>query len=108
MLGRRSLTEREEAFWHLVDASHAHDTDRRRSLVDAATRTLGPDGFYNALSVIALFNFYNKFVDVGGVAELTQAGYEASAVRLAQHGYAAPPRVASAGHSGTAKPPASS
>ena len=92
MLARRSLTDREQAFWQLVDASQLHDTNERRPLVDAAADTLGPDDFYNALSVIALFNFYNTFVDVGGVAELTQAGYDASAVRLAQHGYAAPPR----------------
>ena len=92
MLSRRSLTDREQAFWHLVDASHLHDENDRRTLVDAAAGTLGPDGFYNALSVVALFNFYNKFVDVGGVAELTQAGYDASGVRLAEHGYAPPPR----------------
>ncbi len=92
MLARRSLTEREQAFWRLVEASHLHDPSERSALVDAAAKTLGPDEFYNALSVIALFNFYNKFVDVGGVAELTQAGYDASGVRLSQHGYAAPSR----------------
>jgi hypothetical protein len=92
VLERRSLSDRELAFWRLVDASHLHATDERGALVDAAAKSLGPDDFYNALSVIALFNFYNKFVDVGGVAELTQAGYEASGVRLAQHGYAPPPR----------------
>jgi hypothetical protein len=42
--------------------------------------------------VVALFNFYNKFVDVAGVAELSEAGYDASGVRLAQHGYAPPPK----------------
>jgi hypothetical protein len=91
-LARRSLTAREVAFWYLVDASHLHDGEERHPLVDAAAQTLGPDEFYNALSVIALFNFYNTFVDVGGVAELTQAGYDASGVRLSQHGYAPPPR----------------
>ncbi len=92
MLARSALTAREEAFWQLVDASHLHDTQDRQALVEAAATVLGADHFYNALSVIALFNFYNKFVDVGGVAELTQAGYDASGVRLSQHGYAPPPR----------------
>lgn len=92
MLERRALTDREQAFWLLVDASHLHDADERHALVDAAAKTLGPDHFYNALSVIALFNFYNKFVDVGGVAELTQPGYDASGVRLSQYGYAPPAR----------------
>lgn len=90
VLARQSLTEREVAFWQLVDASHLHDEQERQPVVEAAAAVLGPDDFYNALSVIALFNFYNKFVDVGGVAELTQAGYDASGVRLSQHGYAAP------------------
>jgi len=40
--------------------------------------------------VIALFNFYNKFVDLNGVAELTAEGYQASGVRLSTHGYAPP------------------
>lgn len=92
VLDRRSLTDREQAFWCLVDASHLHDTEDRRTLVDAAVQSLGADDFYNALSVIALFNFYNKFVDVAGVAELPQAGYDASGVRLAEHGYAPPPQ----------------
>ena len=92
MLARQALTAREEAFWQLVDASHLHATQDRQTLVEAATKVLGPDDFYNALSVIALFNFYNRFVDVGGVAELTQAGYDASGVRLSQHGYGPPLR----------------
>lgn len=40
--------------------------------------------------MIALFNFYNKFVDVNGVDDLTPAGYEASGVRLSTMGYAPP------------------
>lgn len=40
--------------------------------------------------MIALFNFYNTFVDVNGVDELTPDGYEASGVRLSTHGYAPP------------------
>jgi hypothetical protein len=91
-MARRALTEREQAFWRLVDASHLHDEDARRGLVEAAAASLGPDHFYNALSVVSLFNFYNKFVDVAGVAELTPDGYRESGVRLAQHGYAPPPR----------------
>ena len=92
MLDRRSLSDREQAFWQLVDASHLHVTGERGALVDAAARPLGADHFYNALTVIALFNFYNKFVDVGGVAELTEAEYDASGVRLSRQGYAPPPR----------------
>src|SRR5258708_40174630 len=94
MLARRSLTEREQAFWRLVEASHLHDPSERSALVDAAAKTLGPDEFYNALSVIALFNFYNKFVDVGGGAELTHAGNDTSGGCLSHHRQASPSRFA--------------
>jgi hypothetical protein len=40
--------------------------------------------------VIALFNFYNTFVDLTGVDELTVQGYEASGIRLSTVGYAPP------------------
>lgn len=56
----------------------------------AAARTLGADEVYHANTVIALFNFYNTFVDVNGVDELTPEGYEASGVRLKTMGYAPP------------------
>jgi AhpD family alkylhydroperoxidase len=87
VLHRQSLTDREHAFWCLVDASHRRSTGDRRTLVDAAVQPLGADGFYHALSVIALFNFFNTFVDVAGVAELTPEGYDASGARVAEHGY---------------------
>ena len=58
--------------------------------MESAARTLGADEIYHASSVIALFNFYNTFVDVNGVDELTPDGYEASGVRLSTHGYAPP------------------
>jgi len=41
--------------------------------------------------VIALFNVYNKFVDLNGVDELTAEGYAASGVRLSTMGYGPPP-----------------
>lgn len=62
----------------------------RKQRVDSAARILSADEIYHASSVIALFNFYNTFVDVNGVDELTPEGYEASGVRLREHGYAPP------------------
>ncbi len=42
---------------------------------------------YDALTVCALFNFYNLWVDATGVAELSEEGYAASGRRLASQGY---------------------
>jgi hypothetical protein len=53
---------------------------------------LSPDEIYLATMVIALFNFYNSFVDLHGVDELSAEGYTASGVRLSTVGYAPPAR----------------
>lgn len=71
-------------------ASHLHDTSERRELVESAAGALTVDEVYHANAVIALFNFYNKLVDLNGVDELTPEGYEASGVRLSTMGYAPP------------------
>lgn len=39
----------------------------------------------------SLFNFYNAFVDVNGVNQLSDEGYDASGKRLATQGYAPVP-----------------
>ncbi len=89
-LAGESLSDREQAFHALVRASHVHDEGERRVLVLSASNTLSAEEVYHANAVISLFNFYNKFVDLNGVAELTPEGYEASGVRLSQHGYGPP------------------
>ena len=79
----------------MIDASHERDEPSRRALVLRAAETLTPDEVYLASMVIGLFNFYNTFVDLTGVDELSVQGYEASGVRLSTVGYAppsAPPR----------------
>ncbi len=90
MLARRALTPRETAFWILVDASNDRTEEGRRSASERAGATLSPDEMYLASMVISLFNFYNTFVDLNGVDELTPQGYEASGVRLSTQGYCPP------------------
>lgn len=75
----------------LVDASFNRVAAERRELVLHAAEVLTPDEIYLANMVIALFNFYNAFVDVNGVDELNAAGYDASGKRLATQGYAPVP-----------------
>ena len=84
----KDLTNREQAFHLLVDASHNVQADTRRLLVQRAAQTLAVDEVYLANTVIALFNFYNKWADLNGVELLTPEGYAMSGKRLAQHGYA--------------------
>lgn len=42
---------------------------------------------FDAISVCALFNFYNRWVDGAGVASMSEAGYRASVRRIARSGY---------------------
>jgi hypothetical protein len=92
VLERRDLTRREEALWGLVHSSCDNDLARRHQIALAATAVLTPDEVYLATMVIALFQFYNAFVDLNGVEPLSPEGYEASGVRLSTQGYAPPPR----------------
>jgi hypothetical protein len=59
-----------------------------------AAESLTPDEMYLASMVIALFNFYNTFVDLNGVDELSAEMYDASGLRLSTVGYAPPPQAA--------------
>jgi hypothetical protein len=61
----------------------------------AAAKAAGwtDEALYDAITVCALFNFYNVWVDATGVQAMPPPMYEASGKRLAQHGYAPPPAV---------------
>ena len=58
------------------------------------------EAIYDAISVCALFNFYNRWCDAAGVQDMPAAGYHASGHRLATEGYAGPPAEASGGSGG--------
>jgi hypothetical protein len=91
-LNERDLTERERCLWLLVKASNERDESVRRTAMQCVAATLTADEIYLATMVIALFNFYNAFVDLHGVDELSAEGYAASGVRLSTAGYAPPAR----------------
>jgi uncharacterized peroxidase-related enzyme len=46
------------------------------------------EAVYDAVTVCALFNFYNRWVEGSGVQDMPQEGYEASGERMARQGYA--------------------
>ena len=73
--------------------------------VNRASNTIGPDdirtavaagwteeALYDAITVCALFNFYNTWIDATGVADMPPELYDMSGQRLASRGYVpAPP-----------------
>ena len=46
------------------------------------------EAIYDAITVCALFNFYNIWIDATGVSDMSALGYEMSGHRLATAGYA--------------------
>lgn len=49
------------------------------------------EAIYDAITVCALFQFYNNWIDATGVSDMPAIGYEASGHRLATEGYARTP-----------------
>lgn len=45
------------------------------------------DAIYYAITVCALFNFYNRWIDAAGVREMSEEAHRQYAARTAQHGY---------------------
>jgi alkylhydroperoxidase family enzyme len=45
------------------------------------------DAIYFAITVCALFNFYNRWVDASGVHALSEEGHRQGGKRTAAHGY---------------------
>jgi hypothetical protein len=45
------------------------------------------EAIYYAITVCALFNFYNRWVDASGVHPMNDAAHAAGAKRSAMHGY---------------------
>ncbi len=45
------------------------------------------DAIYDAVTVCALFNFYNRWCDAMGARDMPAAAFEMSGKRMAEHGY---------------------
>ena len=46
------------------------------------------DALYDAITVCALFQFYNTWIDAAGVSDMPDSAYDMSGKRLAEKGYA--------------------
>ena len=69
----------------------------QRAIADCRRAGWSAAAVYHAITVIALFNFYNAWVDAAGVEPLTPEGYAQSGERLHQRGYCIGAEIAGAG-----------
>ena len=56
------------------------------------------EAIYNAVSVCAIFNFYNRWIDATGVQDMPAQGYQMSGHRLATEGYVRQEEKGASGH----------
>lgn len=83
-----ALPEPEKALLRFV-----HKVNRQCTAVDAAdiaqlhAHGFSDEAIYDAITVCALFNFYNRWIDGSGVSDLPETAYAQSGQRLAREGY---------------------
>lgn len=63
---------------------------RREDVAEVVGAGWSEEAVYDAVTVCALFQFYNAWIDGTGVHDMPAAAYEASAKRMAANGYAPP------------------
>jgi hypothetical protein len=96
-LDNAPISEKDRALYAFIKKMVHDSTSIAQQDVDVA-RTAGwsDEALYDAITVCALFQFYNNWIDATGVADMPALGYELSGHRLATQGYASDPSSASA------------
>ena len=83
-----ALDEKHKALFRFVDKVN-HDSPRITAEDMMPLRALGWDdeAIYFAITVCALFNFYNRWIDASGVHALSEEAHRVGGKRTAAHGY---------------------
>lgn len=85
------ISAREKALFAFLEKMNRESPRLAQADVDRV-KAAGWDeeALYDAITVCALFNFYNKWVDATGVCDMPAPAYAASGERLARFGYVPP------------------
>jgi alkylhydroperoxidase family enzyme len=83
------ISEQERALFQFLDRLNRESNQLCQEDIDSVkAHGWSDEALYDAITVCALFNFYNKWIDATGVSDLPAAAYEASGKRMAERGYA--------------------
>lgn len=84
-----ALDERHKALFRFIDLVNHNSSRITVEDVDAA-RAAGwsDEALYFALTVCALFNFYNRWIDATGVHAMSDEAHHQGGKRMAVQGYA--------------------
>ena len=82
------LDDKHKALFMFLDKVN-RDSPRITANDTARLREIGwtDEALYFAISVCALFNFYNRWIDATGVHPMSGEAHRAGAKRMAEHGY---------------------
>jgi uncharacterized peroxidase-related enzyme len=90
-VGSAPITDAEKALLAFVDTLNERPAQIGQPDIDRLKAVgLSDEAIYDAISVCALFNFYNRWIDGTGVRGMTTELYHRNGQRLAQIGYAVP------------------
>jgi alkylhydroperoxidase family enzyme len=87
-LDAAQISEKDRALYAFV-RKMVHDSLSIGEADVAAAKAAGwtDEALYDAITVVALFQFYNAWIDATGVRDMPALGYEMSGQRLATQGY---------------------
>ena len=83
------ISEKDRALYAFVKEVNADSVATTPKDIEALRKVGWTDeAIYDAITVCALFNSYNVWIDATGVSDMPTIGYEMSGHRLATEGYA--------------------
>ena len=87
-LEKAEVSEKDRALYRAIGIMTAQRDEVNQELYDSLLSAGWSTGaIYEALTVCALFNFFNAWVDGLGVQDMEEEDYRASGMRLARGGY---------------------
>ena len=82
------IDDRDKALFAFIEKMNEQSNLVRREDIDRLTAAgWSEEAIYDAITVCALFKFYNAWIDATGVHDLPAGAYEMSGKRMAAEGY---------------------
>lgn len=85
------ISEQDKALFAFIERMNAESHTLQPADIERVKAAgWSEEAIYDAITVCALFNFYNKWIDATGVADMPASAYEMSGERIGTRGYAPP------------------
>lgn len=82
------ISDKDKALFAFVDKVNRSSIEIRQADIDVLHAAgWNDEAIYDAVTVCALFNFYNRWIDATGVQDMPAAAYEITGQRLKERGY---------------------